>query len=139
MLTPAVLGQAQQRLSDGTEIADIAEQLTVKADTPLVPTNKSKRHQNDVQAAMGRGASNPLGRVAASRGLLKGVAPHFDTALDVPQAGVLFALPPGQSFLIKGVDGLGPCKKQSSLALRIAWRVGQPAGLGPYTGRQDTA
>ena len=42
---------------------------------------------------MGMGATNPLDRVAASLGLLKGVDPHFETALDVPQVGVLFALP----------------------------------------------
>jgi len=42
---------------------------------------------------MGMGATNSLDRVAASLGLLNGVAPHFETALDIPQAGVLFGLP----------------------------------------------
>ena len=31
--------------------------------------------------------------VAASLGLLQGVRPQFETALDIPHGGVLFALP----------------------------------------------
>ncbi len=45
MLTPEVLGQAQQLLSDGTEIADIAEQLTVKADTLRKAVAVGKLHK----------------------------------------------------------------------------------------------
>ncbi len=42
---------------------------------------------------MGMGASNVLDRVAASVGELTAVAPVFQTVLDVPNGGVLFALP----------------------------------------------
>lgn len=39
------------------------------------------------------GATNTLDRVAASVGLLDHVKPAFETALDIPNGGVLFALP----------------------------------------------
>jgi hypothetical protein len=42
---------------------------------------------------MGRAASNVAGRIAASLGEANAVAPQFQHALDVPCAGVLFALP----------------------------------------------
>jgi hypothetical protein len=42
---------------------------------------------------MGRAASNAVARVAASLGAANAVAPQFEHALDVPNAGVLFALP----------------------------------------------
>ena len=43
---------------------------------------------------MGMGASNTEARIAASVGELEGpVAPDFQPALDVPNGGVLFALP----------------------------------------------
>jgi hypothetical protein len=42
---------------------------------------------------MGRGACNVEARVAASVGELESIAPDFQPALDVPNGGVLFALP----------------------------------------------
>jgi hypothetical protein len=39
------------------------------------------------------GATNHLDRMAASIGLLNGVSPQFKTALAIPHAGVLLALP----------------------------------------------
>ena len=42
---------------------------------------------------MGMGACNIEARVAASVGELEAVAPDFQPALDVPNGGVLFALP----------------------------------------------
>jgi len=42
---------------------------------------------------MGRGACDTAGRMAASLGALEAVAPAFQAALDVPNGGVLFALP----------------------------------------------
>jgi len=42
---------------------------------------------------MGRGASNVVARIAASLGQSSAVTPEFQNALDVPCAGVLFALP----------------------------------------------
>jgi hypothetical protein len=42
---------------------------------------------------MGQGACDTAGRIAASLGTLEAVAPDFQAALDVPNGGVLFALP----------------------------------------------
>jgi hypothetical protein len=42
---------------------------------------------------MGMAATNSIDRVAPSMGLLDELEPAFETALDVPQGGVLFALP----------------------------------------------
>ena len=42
---------------------------------------------------MGRGASNTMARIAASVGELEAVSPEFQPVLDVPNGGVLFALP----------------------------------------------
>jgi hypothetical protein len=42
---------------------------------------------------MGRGACDTEGRMAASLGALEAVAPDFQSALDVPNGGVLLALP----------------------------------------------
>ena len=42
---------------------------------------------------MGVGAQDVMGRVAASIGDLASVAPQFQAVLDVPNGGVLFALP----------------------------------------------
>ncbi len=42
---------------------------------------------------MGVGAQDVMGRVAASIGDLESIAPEFQAVLDVPNGGVLFALP----------------------------------------------
>lgn len=42
---------------------------------------------------MGRGACNTMARIAASVGELEAVSPEFQPAVDVPNGGVLFALP----------------------------------------------
>lgn len=42
---------------------------------------------------MGMGATNTMGRVAASIGLLNELEPTFETSLDIPYGGVLFSLP----------------------------------------------
>jgi hypothetical protein len=42
---------------------------------------------------MGRGATATIDRLAASMGMLDEVAPRFEAALDVPNGGVLWALP----------------------------------------------
>lgn len=42
---------------------------------------------------MGVGAQDVMGRAAASIGDLESVAPEFQSVLDVPNGGVLFALP----------------------------------------------
>jgi len=45
VLTPEVLEQAQQLLSDGAEIADVAEQLTLKVDTLRKAVAAGKLHK----------------------------------------------------------------------------------------------
>ncbi len=112
VLTPSVLEQAQQLLDEGMETADVADRLSIKrdtlskavrarrlhkpkkkeSDTPL--SSKSERSDQDSKAPMGMGASNVVDRVAASMGELEEyVAPDFQPAMDVPNGGVLFALP----------------------------------------------
>jgi len=49
---------------------------------------------------MGMGATNILDRIAASIGELNGVEPSFTSTLDVPNAGVIFALP---ALLVSGL------------------------------------
>jgi transposase len=112
ILTPEVIEQVQQLLSEHEEVADIASKLNIKADTlskairagrlhkPVkkkdpdnLVTSKSERSSADRAALMGVGAQDVMGRVAASIGDLESVAPEFQPVLDVPNGGVLFALP----------------------------------------------
>ncbi len=111
VLTPAVLAEAQQLLDDGLEPAAVAERLGVKPDTlskavragrlhraqkknpGLAVTSKSERSAADRAAPLGMGAADLPGRMAASVGELDAVAPCFAPALDVPNGGVLCALP----------------------------------------------
>ena len=59
---------------------------------------------------MGRGASNVSARVAASLGAVGSVEPTFEPTLDVPCAGVLFALPAllGLGLLDTAQESLNP-------------------------------
>ncbi len=113
VLTPPVLEQAQQLFDEGLETPEVADRLAIKCDTlskavragrlhkpvkkkecnfPL--STKSERSDKDSEALMGMGASNVEARIAASVGELEGpVAPDFQPVLDVPNGGVLFALP----------------------------------------------
>lgn len=62
---------------------------------------------------MGRGASNVTQRIAASLGQAQAVTPQFQHALDVPCAGVLFALPAvlALGLLDKAQECLNPLPK----------------------------
>lgn len=109
VLTPAVLEEAQGHLDEGLSVADIAESLGIKRDTLTKAvrhgrlqvrqkpadegTTKSSRSTEDSQAGMGMGATNTLGRVAASMGLVQGIPFVFHRSLDVVNGGVLLALP----------------------------------------------
>jgi len=111
VLTPLVLGEAQQLLDGGMETPEVADQLGVKRDTlskavragrlhkPLKKecsglSSKSDRSSIDSVATMGMGAINVEGRVAASIGTLENpISPDFQPALDVPNCGVLCAVP----------------------------------------------
>lgn len=112
VLTPPVLKQAQQLLDEGLETPEVADRLGIKRDTlskavragrlhqhkkkdlDIPISTKSERSEQDSEAPMGMGADNVEARVAASMGSLEDpVAPAFQPALDVPNGGVLFALP----------------------------------------------
>ena len=108
----AVLAEAQGLFDEGLETSEVADQLGVKRDTlskavragrvhkpqPQAPSGgeastKSERSTADRAAPMGMGAADVAGRLAASVGQLEAVTPRFAPALDVPNAGVLCALP----------------------------------------------
>ncbi len=113
VLPKPVLGQAQQLLDQGCDLSDVSEELGIKKDTlrkavssgRLRIVNKAEKNEGpdsnakstrsieDNLAPMGMGASNTLERVAASIGGLPATVPSFTPSLDVPNAGVLFALP----------------------------------------------
>ena len=54
---------------------------------------KSQRSVADTQAPLGRATTRSLERVAAAVGLLDGAPIQFEGVADVPDGGVLFALP----------------------------------------------
>src|SRR5262249_25035285 len=56
-------------------------------------TNKSERTETDSSALMGYGATRSLERVAAAMGELEVAPIIFEAAQDIPQGGVLLALP----------------------------------------------
>ena len=56
-------------------------------------SDRTDRDQGDRQAAMGMGAHNVNGRVAASLGMQEGPKPQFSAVKAVKNAGVLVALP----------------------------------------------
>ena len=60
---------------------------------PEAPRTLSERSALDSAAPMGYGATRSLERVAASLGLLAEAPLAFEPAWDVPQGGVLLALP----------------------------------------------
>ncbi len=112
VLTAEVLQEAQERLDEGLDTSQVAAQLGVKSntlakairagrlhkpakkkdlDSPL--STKSQRSGEDATAPMGVGASNVLDRMATSIGELTGVEPVFQAVSDVPNGGVLLALP----------------------------------------------
>ncbi|MCP4409647.1 MAG: helix-turn-helix domain-containing protein, partial [Gammaproteobacteria bacterium] len=110
VLTESVLTEAQRFLDEGRSVTRIAEELELKRDTlakavssgrlhkPVkkeVPegSSKSERSANDAKAPMGMGTTNELARVAASLGKLEAVDPVFQSAMDIPNGGVLLAIP----------------------------------------------
>jgi hypothetical protein len=61
--------------------------------SPAEPSTLSERSLADSQAEMGYGTTRPLERVMASCGLLTSADLEFVAADDVPNGGVLCALP----------------------------------------------
>ena len=109
ILIPSVLEIIQAKLNEGIHVLVIAEEIKIKLDTikkaiqdgrlkrPSKQSNdmvtKSKRSIKDANASLGMGATDLLGRTAARFGLVQGVKPEFINCLDIPQGGVLLALP----------------------------------------------
>jgi transposase len=124
VLTAEVLDKAQRLLDQGYTRNEIAQELGVKNDTfrkaindgrllesrsPETAITKSSRNEEDVAAADGMGVActRVIERVLASLGKLVGATVRFETCLDVPNAGVLCALPTLlANGLLKGVDRL---------------------------------
>ena len=59
----------------------------------MVPTTQSQRSVQDIQAPLGVGTTRTEDRVLAAFGLLSAAPIQFEVAEDVPQGGVLCALP----------------------------------------------
>lgn len=111
VLVPQVCSEVQTLLDGGMAITEVAKQKNIKVNTLSKAAragrfrlphhtpeaeegrSKSERSEQDSVAPMGMGASNVEARVAASLGTLVSVAPLFQAELDVPCAGVVFALP----------------------------------------------
>ena len=115
MLKGEVQERARTLLEQGRSVPEVAGELKVLANTlhkairagrlpapekkrrhrdrPTVVTTKSERSQSDSQAPMGYATTRSLERVAAAMGLLAAAPIAFQTACDVPQGGVLLALP----------------------------------------------
>jgi hypothetical protein len=110
VLTPEIIVHVQSLLDKGMNWKDIANQEKIKPDTlrkaiqkgkfkkksevlESETSTKSQRSFQDSKAVMGVGATNTLDRIAASLGKLEEMKPIFNNALDIPNGGVLLALP----------------------------------------------
>lgn len=115
VLTAEVLATVQNMLDEYLSVSTIAGRLDLKEDTlrkailagrlrkPNHPVEneradvsasaKSERSVTDSNSQMGRGATNVIGRVAASLGDLESVPVSFEPCLDVSNGGVMLALP----------------------------------------------
>ncbi|RPI70069.1 MAG: helix-turn-helix domain-containing protein [Geobacteraceae bacterium] len=114
VLSPEVLGHAQELLDRGCSRHEVALELEVRLDTlrkaindgrlcersaahkaPMEGTNKSSRNAVDAAAANGLGTActRVLDRVGAAVGLLGAAETRFEACVDVPNGGVLCALP----------------------------------------------
>jgi hypothetical protein len=110
VLTAPILAKAQELLDQRLAVGDVANRLGLKSNTlakairdgrlhkPVAESSapasaKSTRSAEDASAPMGVGTTNILDRVAASLGALDGAAVQFQPVLDVPNGGVLLAIP----------------------------------------------
>lgn len=116
VLTASVLEEAQSLLDGGSGVPEVAEALRIKRNTLAKAVRAGRLHANknerpcsegddtslacksgrsvqDAAAPMGMGATNTLARVAASVGLANAAEIEFRLSIDVPNAGVLLALP----------------------------------------------
>lgn len=124
VFTTETLAKAQGLLNHGARRAEIAQELGIKPDTLrkaitdgrlsepanvqmlAPPSTGSDRSSIDTAAAahMGTACTRPTERLLAAVGLLDAAPTQFERCLDVPNAGVLCALP---ALLANGLhDGL---------------------------------
>ncbi|MBU1228317.1 MAG: hypothetical protein KJ698_14025 [Actinobacteria bacterium] len=110
VLTPEVLEKAQSLLDKNYSRTDTAEELGVPRDTlrkaindgrlheprrSTAATDKSTRNATDAKAgkSMGTACTRVEERVAAAFGVCDGAPTRFEACLDVPNGGVISALP----------------------------------------------
>jgi len=110
ILTPEILEQAQSFLDQGRSRYEISSDLKIKYDTLRKAINDGRLHEqkdcqsittkssrNEVDAAaaegMGTACTRVEERIYASFGVCDGAPVRFESCLDVPNGGVLCALP----------------------------------------------
>jgi hypothetical protein len=113
VLTPEVQQRAQALLDEGQSVPEVSREVRVAGNTlhkairagrlhafnkaliqdPDSASSKSERSELDSAAPMGYGAVRSLERAAAAMGSLGAAPIVFEAARDVPQGGVLLALP----------------------------------------------
>lgn len=111
VLTADVMKQAQELLNNGVARGGVADKLGIKPDTlrkavaagrlietkkksePEEAPTKSERSVEDSSAGMGMGCTREFERVSAAVGGLSEAPTEFETSLDVPNGGVLWAIP----------------------------------------------
>jgi hypothetical protein len=84
---------------DNEAVAELGAGVVATPQRPAAST-KSERAEVDCAAPMGRGATATAERVLASLGVIEEHAPQFTAAVDVPNGGVLLALP---ALLVSGL------------------------------------
>ena len=134
ILTPSVLEKAQAMLNQGRSRGDISNDLNVKSDTLRkaisdgrlyeseqrgLATTKSSRTQTDAEAAdgMGTACTRVAERSLAAFGKFIDASIQFESCLDVPNGGVLCALPAllANGLLEKSDEILGKVKGYYSI------------------------
>jgi hypothetical protein len=111
VMTDEITKEAQQMLDNGIEIKEIAIKLNIsinlinksiskgvlyraqKMENSTENRTKSQRVSRDISAPMGVAATNISARMQASIGELYFVKPEFECVYDIPNGGVLLALP----------------------------------------------
>src|SRR5271166_4443219 len=86
-------GDFVQYLAQGNPRGSSAAWKKKDLSNDAIASTKSERSRADIQAPLGRATTRSLERVAASVGLLNGAPIEFELVKDVPDGGVLFALP----------------------------------------------
>ena len=112
-LTAEVCQQVQGLLDQGLTVPEVGREVGILSNTlhkairagrlrpgkkkdlsdDAIASTKSERSIADIQAPLGRATTRSLERVAASVGLLNGAPIEFELVKDVPDGGVLLALP----------------------------------------------